>query len=578
MGLISYIILAACAISSFLAVFTLRYRKTEGSVSFSLIMIAASLYSFGYAFELNAAAVQDIRFWLNIEYLGISWIPALWIVFVLQYTGKKSYLKIYVFIVLLSISAITLIMNLTNEYHHLYYRDISVDSTGPFPVAILTKGIWYWAHIAYFNISILIGNYLFIKMIANNSGGYSRQAWIMLTGSFIPWISTTINILGLSPYGLDLNPLTLMITGVVFSIGILQFRVLDLVPIALEYVFESVRDGRILIDIENRIVNFNNAAGKIFGGLAKDSIGKKITEVENIPLDLTSIIDSGTGSGILYELKSGERINYYQINVSPIKNSKGRLLGQIVMMYDMTELKIAEQKLIALNATKDKFFSIIAHDLRNPFAAFKMSLEYMVTQYEDFTSDEIIDLLKPLQEGSRNIYELLENLLQWSRFQQKSVEHYPEPIDIHKIADNNFSLLKNNASNKGVALINEIAAETICFADINMASAIIRNLVSNSIKFTHAGGSITIGCCTAADQPFCLITVSDTGIGMTQDTLDKLFMIDANFTNLGTANEKGTGLGLILCKEFVELHGGKIWAESEYGKGSSFHFTLPARY
>ena len=180
MGLISYLILTAGAISGFLAGFTLLYRKTDSSVSFSLLMLAASIYSFGYAFELNADTIEEIKFWLNFEYLGISWIPALWVIFVLQYSGKKSYLKLYYYILLLGLSATTLILNLTNELHHLYYKNISIDSTGPYQVALLTKGFWYWVHIGYFNFSILLGNYTFIKILKNNTGSYRNQAWIML--------------------------------------------------------------------------------------------------------------------------------------------------------------------------------------------------------------------------------------------------------------------------------------------------------------------------------------------------------------------------------------------------------------
>ena len=136
-------------------------------------------------------------------------------------------------------------------------------------------------------------------------------------------------------------------------------------------------------------------------------------------------------------------------------------------------------------------------------------------------------------------------------------------------------LFRSNAANKKIDLINNVPADNYCFADTYMANAIIRNLISNSIKFTGEGGRVTISSDLSDDGKYRIISVNDNGIGMAEDTLNRLFRIDANFTNLGTANEKGTGLGLVLCREFVDLHGGRIWAESENGKGSTFYFTLP---
>jgi signal transduction histidine kinase len=231
------------------------------------------------------------------------------------------------------------------------------------------------------------------------------------------------------------------------------------------------------------------------------------------------------------------------------------------------------QQLEALNASKDKFLSIIAHDLRSPFSSLRILINMSVEQVAHGNQEHLEQTMQLLNTSADTLHALLENLLTWSRIQRGMMEYYPQTIDIRTIVTRNVELLTANAEQKQISLRNLLAEEFVVFADLNMIDAVVRNLVSNALKFTDAGGSIAVSATHSEHE--VSVSVSDTGIGIAEEHISKLFRIDAKYKRLGTAHEKGTGLGLILCKEFVEHHGGKIWVESEAGKGSTFTFSLP---
>lgn len=244
-----------------------------------------------------------------------------------------------------------------------------------------------------------------------------------------------------------------------------------------------------------------------------------------------------------------------------------------VRINNHIRMENAKQELQRLNAEKDKFFSIIAHDLKSPFGALLGMLELISKDFEMFSDEEIKEISNDLYNSAQGVYKLLENLLEWSRIQRKSIKFNPVHSNIYLVADNILQILYMQAKNKDIHLVNELPEDLKAYCDENMASTIIRNLVSNAIKFTDAGGSVTLS--SQEENGMVRISISDTGIGMNEEDLNKLFRIDVHHTTRGTSDEKGTGLGLILCKEFVEINGGEINVNSEVGKGTTFAFTFP---
>jgi signal transduction histidine kinase len=231
------------------------------------------------------------------------------------------------------------------------------------------------------------------------------------------------------------------------------------------------------------------------------------------------------------------------------------------------------EELHALNASKDKFFSIIAHDLKNPF---NIIIGLSGILKEDGKSENPIaakETASAINSSAVQTYRLLENLLDWANSQRGKISFNPEPINLSKIVKEEFNTLDDVAKGKNIELASYVESSIVIEADRNMIKTILRNLISNAIKFTNRNGKVEVR--AVIENKFAEITVHDNGIGMSEETMHKLFRIDANLTTRGTENERGTGLGLFLCKEFVEKHGGKISVESKPAHGSVFRFVLP---
>ncbi len=271
-------------------------------------------------------------------------------------------------------------------------------------------------------------------------------------------------------------------------------------------------------------------------------------------------------------LKKNGDIRVIRHTCQPVFNEKEEFIGRRASNRNATDRWLAEQKLKEEIINKDKFFSIISHDLRSPFTALLGYSQMLDEEFDSLTQEEIKNSISSLRKTSKNVFQLLEGLLEWSRAQSDRIEFKQEVIDLFEISKNVEVLLKNVAVQKGINYLNQILKNTIVFADENMVNTILRNLVSNAIKFTNPGGIVNIS--SSEEHNKITVIVSDNGKGMTKNELDQLFKINVHFTTIGTNNEVGAGVGLILCKELIEKNGGEIWAESEPGKGSKFYFTL----
>ena len=241
--------------------------------------------------------------------------------------------------------------------------------------------------------------------------------------------------------------------------------------------------------------------------------------------------------------------------------------------FRASQIQMLNGKLEKLNIDKDRFISILGHDLKNPFSNILGFSEILTDEINSLNSDEIKEIAGNINKSARITNNLLEGILMWARTQQGSIPFKPQNLSLSATCENILEILNPNAKAKNITINHSATEHITVFADDDMLKAILRNLVSNAIKFTNKNGAININA-TQTDSNVT-ISISDNGIGIKPDNLAKLFDISQVLTTKGTSGETGTGLGLLLCKEFVEKHGGKIWVESEVGKGSDFKFTLP---
>lgn len=273
-----------------------------------------------------------------------------------------------------------------------------------------------------------------------------------------------------------------------------------------------------------------------------------------------------------FRKKSGEIITgVFSAEFLNINNEK----CIISTLIDITKRKKLEEELRAINATKDKLYSIIAHDLKTPFNSLIGLSDVLKNESKELNIETIIQYAASINNSANQTYQLLENLLEWAGMQQGTIIFKPENINLMKAVNEVLELLKDKAKNKKIALISSINDDIFVYADENMLKTVLRNLISNGLKFTNPMGSVEISAEESAEDKKIIIFIKDTGIGITPTKIDDLFSMESNYTTSGTDNEKGTGLGLLIVKEFVQKNKGEIWVESEMGIGSIFKFSLP---
>ena len=343
-------------------------------------------------------------------------------------------------------------------------------------------------------------------------------------------------------------------------------------------------------DKKNNFIRVN----KYFAGQQKkdraELEGKNLTELYTKEVaekyyqdDLNVINSNAENLNIVEPWETPEGMKWVNTSKIPFIDDTGNTIGIIGISMDITELKRAEEELVLrnkelqkTNAEKDKFFSIIAHDMRSPFNAFLGLTEIMTEKLQSLTLDEIQKIAVNMKTSANNLYRLLENLLEWSLLQRGLIPFDPKLFLLKPLISGSVVSALEAAKEKEIAVSFDVPEGLSVFADGNMFEGIIRNIFSNAVKFTPKSGSITVSAKSLPDNSV-EISIKDTGIGMKKDMLNNLFRLDINTSRTGTQGESSTGLGLIICKDFIEKHRGKLRVESEEGKGSEFYFTIPCK-
>ncbi len=372
---------------------------------------------------------------------------------------------------------------------------------------------------------------------------------------------------------------------------------------AVMFLFEPSLNGR--------IIYANSKATEFYGYTHNEMESLNVSEINSFtPLEISREMRNARKFGrnffqFIHKLKNGELRNVVSY-LSPILINGKILIYSIV--HDITDRMIAqdslkqanadlinsnnlisqqlvrltslynktqesENRLANLNSSKDIFFSVIAHDLKSPIAGFLDTLKMLSANFSQMTIATIREYTGTLYESAENLYNFLENLLNWSRIQRGNFRFYYSDYCLNDIIEQNLKIINRNAHLKNIRILNEIQDDAFVYSDENMLSSIIGNIIFNSVKYTNCGGIIKVSCSDFDDRLY-LITVEDNGIGIDDGLKNDIFKIDKRTIRLGTNNELGSGLGLILTKDFVEKCGGNIWFDSEAGKYTKFHFTI----
>jgi len=356
----------------------------------------------------------------------------------------------------------------------------------------------------------------------------------------------------------------------------------------LSIVASETDNGIMIMDCNGNLEWINEGLTKLYGYTYEQfisKVGRNILDFSQNPKIKTIFKKClSEKKSIVYSsyerTRTGKRL-WAQTTLTPILDKDNEVIMLIAIDSDISKIKLAESKISAqrdnlekLNAAKDKFFSIIAHDLKNPFSVLLSVTESLSEAFDDLSETEKNMSINRINKSVTLLYNLLENLLQWSMSQTGRLKYSPEKNNLYLLVLHSISLLKMNAEKRNISIVNNLEEDISVFVDTDMINTVIRNLVSNAIKFNVDGGTIEIN--AKQKNNSIEIEIIDTGIGLTDEDIKKLFRIDVKNTSIGSGNkEKGTGIGLLICKEFVEKNNGQICVSSKKGEGSKFCFTVP---
>ncbi|PLX21433.1 MAG: hypothetical protein C0597_03350 [Marinilabiliales bacterium] len=354
-----------------------------------------------------------------------------------------------------------------------------------------------------------------------------------------------------------------------------------------QYIIEKATDVIYTISLDSKITFHNKAIEKIFESSIEEIETKRYDHLM-IPQDKdlakkihTEMLQGKTPPIFEHGFKTPKgKLVYLECSVTPLFDESGKIKGSLGIARDITdkriaqdELKESKQELEDQVHIKDKFLSIIAHDLRDPFNILIGYSDLILDQLEDLNREKLIQYVQAINISSNNAYNLLNNLLDWSKSEAKKITYHPEEINISKTLNNIISSLNYAASAKNISIRKEYEANITIMSDENMLKTVLRNLIGNAIKFSYKNSDINIE--IVEEKLQFVININDTGIGIKKENLTKIFSPEFDVSRTGTGNERGTGLGLKICKEFITKWGGRIWVESEYGNGSKFSFSIP---
>jgi signal transduction histidine kinase/ActR/RegA family two-component response regulator len=576
-ALYSIFFITTSLVSFFVAFLAFQRKSVKGARELAWLMIATGSGAFWVIFETAAPVMTEKIFWSKLEYSGGLATPVLYLIFVLRFTGKDKLLSLRNILLLFIIPVFTFLLTVTNEEHNLIWSGFSPIS----PKTNLMEyyhGIWFWiGYIAYSYILLLLSLVSLVSFIRKKARTFRSQAIVVLAGGLLPWIVSIIYLTGNSPVpGLDLTPFSITLSGVLGAYAIFNFRFLDLVPVARETLVEVLPDGILALDSKNRIQDINAAALSFLDirdnsviGLPAGSCGA------SRELLLNAAIDPGPVERI--EIPVSNDIKTFRIIKQAVKNQPG---SRLVIIRDITVLEKAGQELIKAkeraeesDRLKSAFLANMSHEIRTPMNGILGFTELL--KMSDISHEQQHAYLDIIKKGGDRMLSIINDIIDISKIESGQMPVFMSKTNINEQIESISSFFIPEAEAKGISLIfkNSLpSGEAVIKSDPDKIYAILTNLVKNAIKFTHTG-SIEYG--YEKKDGFLEFYVKDTGIGIRPEQKEIIFERFRQGSESLTRNYEGTGLGLSISKAYTEMLGGRIWCESDYGRGSQFFFNIP---
>ena len=579
-------------LSAGLAYVAWRRRPAAGAALSALVMLAVCEWSVAYILQIASPTLPAKLLWANVRYIGIVTVPTAWFLFALDYSGRQKWLTRRNLVLLAVEPALVLLAVWSNPRHGLIWRVVRLDLMDNHTVMLTQHGAGFWIHAIYTYILFTTGAVLVLRTLLHLPSVYRLQGWVLLGGILVPIVANILSIFRLNPFPyLDLTPFAFAITGVTVMWALFRAHLLDIVPVARDTVIESMGDGMLVLDAQNRIVDINPAAEAMLNLSAAQVIGQPAREALAPYAEVTSRFRDAFQAQAEITTGEGEAARWFDLRISPLHDRRGHYSGRLIVLRDITDRKRVEVELRrardaaeAASRAKSTFLANISHELRTPLTIIIGYSEMLQEDARRLDAEEMCPPLELIYKAGEQLHSVISDLLDISRLETGRMPLYLESFPLNHLLDSVVNsvrpLMEQNDNQFHVAYPPQLG---LMYADITKVRQILLNLLSNAAKFTH-GGEVTFEArresATEGDttqEGWFVFTVADTGIGMPPEQIERLFQPFTQADESFTRKYGGTGLGLAISKRFCRLMGGRIGVESTPGQGSTFTVHLPVR-
>jgi PAS domain S-box-containing protein len=553
-----------------------RYRKSKEVMYLIYIEIFAAVWALTYGLEFLAVDLETKKFWSQLSYLGFSFLPLFYFLFTTAFSQKYHLITPRNLALLSVIPFVTVPLALTNDYHNLVWKNVTLSSDQS--MIIIEHGTWFWIFWSYSITLIFAGLYNLFRSIYEFTAYYRSQVSTLLIATLIPLAGNVMYITGLNPIpGFDWTPVLFVFTGLVITFGIVKYRMFDLVPFARNKLIDTMSDGVIVVNSEGFIEDYNPAVARIFNFFAKSMVRKRFAAVFADYEELIVAIAENKGNLVEIETGESQQYNFYQIRITPVHDRNQKFSGHLLQINDITSLKETEQKLKdeieergRLIEDLDAFAHTVAHDLRNSLGSVYSSSEIIETSLAEENNETLREFAGMIKEASQKAMHITHELLILATVSHQEIDR--KPLDMTRIfTDANKQL--SELITKTKTIISTPESWPVATGYAAWVEEIWANYLSNAIKYGGKPPKLKVGA-EPNGNGSVRFWIKDNGNGIAPEKQHRLFK---KYARLEPEKAEGYGLGLSIVKRIVEKLNGSVGLESsgKTGEGSLFWFELP---
>lgn len=574
-------VLVASLIAIFVLGYTWQRRTMRGARPLLPVMIGLVIWLVGSTLEAVAFDYNSRLFWSNFQFIGVVMVPTAWFMFSLMFTDRAAVLTRTNLALLLIMPLLTLILLWTSPWQQFFQVSKVLNTSGPNPYWDWVPGPGFWIHAAYSYLLTIAGFVILVQGYRQSSRLHRRQISVMLVGAAVPWVANILFVVvRLGPF--DYTPIAFLITGLAVAWGIFKVGLVEISPIIRKRVIDEMQDGMLVLDEHDRVLEANPAVLRM-AKVTEDVIGQPVNLVtDRWPQLRERFKDLTSGQEEISLTFDNGETNHYQISVSPLLDQSDHLTGRLVMVHEITRLKQTEASLLeakevaeAASRAKSTFLATMSHELRTPLAAIIGYSELIQERSEALGYEKIVPHLKQIGTAAHGLNFLIGNILDLSKIEAERMDILVTEFSVPDLVGEVVNSVQPQITKNSNVLELEIAADLgLMQTDRTKLRQILLNLLGNAAKFTHEG-TIFLAARQDSSTDYILFTVRDTGEGISDEMMRKIFQpfvqADSSFTRV----HGGSGLGLAISSRFCQMLGGTIDVESRLGEGTTFVARLP---